>query len=187
MPKSRNYLNSLPNVEKIKALAREILDSELKLDKALSDRDKNKKEISSLKKDLKSFYKSENSERIDEVRERIEEVSKDVVEKDNEIGNLENNIYHLQSVVEDEIREGLSQLFHQAKSSLDKAQKGIIMHQTLVDEAQKKLTTVSRAESQKIRDEWIRNVEKLMKDEEKVEKWEKQLEAIKRVYKLEFG
>ena len=49
------------------------------------------------------------------------------------------------------------------------------------------MANASRDEVEKYRHEWIFNVEKIIHDEEIVKKWEKQIEAIQRVYKLEFG
>jgi predicted transcriptional regulator len=43
MTRSRKYLYKPPNAEKIKQLAEEILECELKLDRAISDNKKNKR------------------------------------------------------------------------------------------------------------------------------------------------
>ena len=50
-------------------------------------------------------------------------------------------ILKLQSTVNEEIREGLSNLFHQAKSCTEEAQKNISKYQKMTENAQKKLTT----------------------------------------------
>ena len=91
------------------------------------------------------------------------------------------------SLVDEEIRNGLSQLFHQAKSDLDEAQQDIINHQQMVEEAQNRLMNSPAEDFQKYRHEWIHHVNTVIEDEERVKKSKKQLEAIKRVYKLEFG
>jgi hypothetical protein len=184
---SRRYLNNLPNVEEIKKLAREILDSELKLDKTLQTKDSLKKETLKLEKELISPEQSLNPKKLKIVKEQMEELSNDLSKKDKEINDLKRHIFDSQSIIEDEIREGLSQLYHQSRSSLDEAQSKIKKHQKLVFEAQNNLASASRDEVDKYRHEWVQNVERLIKDEEKVKNCEIQIEAIQRVYKLEFS
>jgi len=187
MARSRRYLNSLPNVERVKQLSREILDSELKLDKALSNKEWINKEISSLERDVMALDKSEDPQKINKLQENLEKLSKDLNDNDVDIENLKKHIFHSQNTVDEEIREGLSRLFHQAKSGFEEAQQSISKHQKLVEQAHNMMLSCGRDESQKYRDEWIRNVEKIMQDEEKLKKCEEQLETIKRVYTLEFG
>jgi len=118
---------------------------------------------------------------------KLNELSKVLILQDSEIAELKKNIHNLQSLVDDEIRDGLFQLFHQAKSDLDEAKKDIIKHQKMVEDSQHRLMNSSAKESQENHDEWIRNVGKVIKDEERVKESEKQLEAINRVYRLEFS
>jgi hypothetical protein len=187
MTRSRRYLNNLPNVEEIKKLARDILESELQLDKTLQTKVSVKKEILKLQNEMISPEQTFNPKKLKIVTEQLEELSNDLSKKDKEINDLKRHIFDSQSIIEDEIREGLSQLYHQSRSSLDEAQSNIKKHQKLVFEAQNKLANASRDEVDKYRHEWVQNVETLIKDEEKVKKCEKQIEAIQRVYKLEFG
>lgn len=187
MTRSRKYLYNLPNAEKIKQLAEEILDCELKLDRTLSDNKKNKKEILALEMEIISLDESGNPEKIKKTKKRLEKLSNDIISKDNEIDDCKKHVLNLQNIVDEEIREGLSQLFNQAKSCIDEAQHAINKNKKLVKEAQNKLANSSSNEGHKYRDEWILNVEKTINEEEKLKKCEKQLEAIKRVYKLEFG
>lgn len=181
MTRSRKYLYNLPNAGKIKQVAREILDCELNLDRVVSDKNEIKIEILSLETELISLDNSENPQKTEKSRERLSKLSNDILRTDNEIYDLKKQILNLQSIVDEEIREGLSHLFHQAKSGIDEAQQALVKHQTLANEAQNMLAKSSGNEAKKYRDEWILNVEKIIKDEEQIKKSEKQLEAIKRV------
>jgi hypothetical protein len=187
MTRSRKYLYNLPNAEKIKQLAEEILECELKLDRAISDNKKNKKNILALETEIMSLDKTEDPEIIKKMKKRLEELSEDIISKDGEIDSCKKRILDLKSLADDQIREGLSQLFNQAKSCVNEAQQSLLEHEKLANEAQNRLTNSSSNQSRKYRDEWILNVEKTIRDEEKLKKCEKQLEAIKRVYKREFG
>ncbi len=186
MTRSRRYLNNLPNVEKVKKLARDILDSELQLDKAISTNEKIKKEILKLESSGTSHETIDNPEKL-ENREQLEKLSGDLAANDKEINDLKRHIFDSQSIVDEEIREGLSMLHHKAISRLEEAQKDIIKHQKLADVAQKNLNKASGDDIEKYRHQWILNTEKIIKDEEIAKKCEKQIEAIKRVYKLEFA
>ena len=187
MTRSRRYLNNLPNVENIKDLARDILDCELKLDRAIQDNAKVKDDILVLETQLLSFDNEENPQKIKNTQVKLEKLPHVLFSNDKKIAGLKKKIFSSKSLVDEEIREGLSQLFHQAKSDLDEAQHGIIKHQQLVEEAQRRLMNSPAEEFHKYRDEWIRHVKTVIEYEEKVKKSEKQLEATKRVYRLEFG
>lgn len=187
MARSRKYLNNLPNAQKIKDLASDILDYELKLDRVMQDHTKVNNEIMALQTQVLSFDNDGSSEGLENTKIKLNELSKVLILQKSEIAELKKNILNSQSIVDDEIREGLSQLFHEAKSEFDEAKKDIIKHQKMVVDSQHMLMNSSAEESTKNHDEWIRNVGKVIKDEERVKKSEKQLEAIKRVYRLEFG
>lgn len=187
MTRSRRYLNNLPNVEKIKDLARYILDCELKLDQAIQDNVNIKNEILTLETQILSLDKEESPQKLKNIQMKLNELSPVRVGNDKKIADLKKKIYTSKSLVDEEIRDGLSELFHQAKSDLDEAQQNIINHQQLVEEAQNRLMNRPAEEFQKYHDEWIQHVKTVIEDEEKIKKSEKQLEAIRRVYKLEFG
>jgi|GEM_PF-1713311 hypothetical protein len=187
MARSRKYLNNLPNAQKIKDLAIDILDYELKLDRVVQDHTKVNNEIMALQTKVLSFDNDGSSEGLENTPVKLNELSKVLVLQKSEIAELKKSILNSQSIVDDEIREGLSQLFHEAKSEFDEAKKDIIKHQKMVEDSQHMLLNSSAEESSKNHDEWIRNVGKVIKDEERVNESEKQLEAIKRVYRLEFG
>jgi len=187
MARSRKYLNNLPNAQKIKDLASDILDYELKLDRVMQDHTKVNNEIMALQTQVLSFDNDGSSEGLENTKIKLNELSKVLILQKSEIAELKKNILNSQSIVDDEIREGLSQLFHEAKSEFDEAKKDIIKHQKMVVDSQHMLMNSSAEESTKNHDEWIRNVGKVIKDEERVKESEKQLEAIKRVYRLEFG
>jgi len=187
MTRSRKYLNNLPNAQKIKDIASDILDYELKLDRVVQDHTKVNNEIMALQTQVLSFDNDGSSESLENTQIKLNELSKVLILQDSEIAELKKNILNSQSLVDDEIREGLSQLFHEAKSEFDEAKKDLIKHQKMVEDSQHMLINSSAEESQKNHDEWIRNVGKVIKDEERVNESEKQLEAIKRVYRLEFG
>ena len=187
MARSRKYLNNLPNALKIKDLAIDILDYELKLDRVVQDHTKVNNEIMALQTKVLSFDNDGSSEGLENTPVKLNELSKVLVLQKSEIAELKKSILNSQSIVDDEIREGLSQLFHEAKSEFDEAKKDIIKHQKMVEDSQHMLLNSSAEESSKNHDEWIRNVGKVIKDEERVNESEKQLEAIKRVYRLEFG
>ena len=187
MTRSRKYLYNLPNALKIKKLDREILDYELKMDNAKSENENIKEEILTLEIQLISLEVSENQHKIKKINDQLDELSKNLLQNEKEITDLIRHVSSLKSMADAEIREGLSILYNQAKSSIEKVQINIRRHQKLAKEAQDELTKSSNDETQKYRDEWIRNVEKIIEDEEKLKKCEKQLEAIKRVYALEFG
>jgi len=187
MARSRKYLNNLPNAQKIKDLAIDILDYELKLDRVVQDHTKVNNELMALQTKVLSFDNDGSSEGLENTPVKLNELSKVLVLQKSEIAELKKSILNSQSIVDDEIREGLSQLFHEAKSEFDEAKKDIIKHQKMVEDSQHMLMNSSAEESSKNHDEWIRNVGKVIKDEERVNESEKQLEAIKRVYRLEFG
>lgn len=187
MARSRKYLNNLPNAQKIKDIASDILDYELKLDRVVQDHTKVNNEIMALQTQVLSFENDGSSEALENTHIKLNELSKVIILQDSEIAELKKNILNSQSLVDDEIREGLSQLFHEAKSEFDEAKKDLIKHQKMVEDTQHMLMNSSAEESQKNHDEWIRNVGKVIKDEERVNESEKQLKAIKRVYRLEFG
>ena len=187
MTRSRKYLYNLPNAEKIKQLAEDILECELELDRAILDNKKNRKNILALETEIISFDKTDDPEIIKKRKKRLEELSEDIIRKEDEIGGCEKRILDLKSLADDQIREGLSHLFNQAKSCIDEAQQSLLEHEELANEAQNRLANSSSNQAQKYRDEWILNVEKTIRDGEKLKKCEKQLEAIKRVYKREFG
>ncbi|EKQ53124.1 MAG: hypothetical protein B655_1437 [Methanobacterium sp. Maddingley MBC34] len=187
MTRSRRYLNNLPNINKIKDLARDILDCELKLDRVIQDNASIKNEILTLETQLLSIDKAEYPQKIKNIQTNLNELSGVRVGNDKKITELRKEIYTSRSLVDEEIREGLSTLFHQAKSDLEEAQQAIIKHQQLVEEAQNRFMNSPAEEFPKYRDEWIQLVKTVIEDEEEIKKSEKQLEAIKRVYKLEFG
>jgi len=187
MTRSRKYLYNLPNSLKIKKLAREILDYELKIDNAKSENRNIKEEILTLETQLISLEVIENQHKIKKINERLDELSQNNLQNEKEITDLISHVSSLKSMADAEIMEGLSTLYNQAKSCIEKAQLSIFRHQKLAKEAQDGLTKSSNEEAQKYRDEWIRNVEKIIEDEENLKNCEKQLEAIKRVYTLEFG
>jgi hypoxanthine phosphoribosyltransferase len=187
MARSRKYLNNLPNAQKIKDLASDILDCELKLDRVLQENTRVKNEIMALQTQILSLDNDGSSEELENTQIQLNESSKVLILQDIEIADLKRNIHNLQSLVDDEIREGLSQLFHEAKSDLDAAKKDVIKHQKMVEDSQHRLMNSSAEESQETHDEWIQHVNKVIKDEERIKESEKQIEAIKRVYRLEFG
>ncbi|NYB52023.1 MAG: hypothetical protein HVN35_05660 [Methanobacteriaceae archaeon] len=187
MTRSRRYLNSLPNIEKIKEISREILDYELKLDKATRNKDGIKKDIFELENKKEHLETVESPKKMESTRKKLENLSSDLLAKDKEINEIKKHILDLQLIVDKEITEGLSILYHQAKSSLDEAEKNILKHQKLVDESQKNFINASTQEVEKYRHEWIINVEKVIKHKEKAKIYEEEIENIKRVYKREFG
>lgn len=186
MTRSRKYLYNLPNAQKIKKLAREILDYELKMDTAKSENKNIKEEILTLEAQLISLEVTENQHKMKKINDRLDELSKNLLQNEKEITDLKRHVSSLKSLADAEIREGLSTLYNQAKSCLEEAQISILRHQKQAKEAQNRLNNSSGGVAQQYRDEWIRNVEKIIKDEEKLKKCERQLEAIKRIYKLEF-
>lgn len=187
MTRSRRYLNNLPNAEIIKELARNILDYELKLDLAIQDSARVKNEILTLETQILFFDKEEDPQKIKNIKMKLDHLASVLLLDHKKIDDLKKEISTSKSRVDEEIREGLSKLFQQAKSDLDEAQHNIIKHQQQVEEAQMRLMNRPAEESKKHRDEWIRNVEKVIIAEEKLKSSEKQLDAIKRVYRLEFG
>lgn len=187
MTRSRRYLNNLPNVEKIKDLARDILDCELKMDQTIQDNTKIKNEILTLETQFLSLDKEESPQKLKKIQMKLNELSNVRIGNDKKIADLKKEIYSSRSLVDEEIREGLSTLFHQAKSDLEEAKQAITKHQQLVEEAQQRLMNSPAEDFPKYRDEWIQDVKRVIEDEEKIKKSEKELEAIKRVYKLEFG
>ncbi len=187
MARSRRYLNNLPNAEEIKTLAGEILTYELKMDKAVYEGEQIKNQILSLENDLKTLDKNETPQTIESTKEKLKHLSNNLVVNENEINDLRDYILKLQSTVNEEIREGLSNLFHQAKSCTEEAQKNISKYQKMTENAQKKLLTANGDELKKYHQEWILNVHKVIKYQEMFEKCKKELDAIKRVYTLEFG
>jgi len=187
MARSRKYLNNLPNAQKIKDLASDILDFELKLDRVLQDNARVKNEVMALQTQILSLGNDEYSEELENTQIKLNELSTVLIMQDSEIADLKKNIHNLQSLVDDEIREGLSQLFHKAKSDWDEAKKDVIKHQNMVEDSQHRFMNSSAEDSQEVHDEWIQNVNKVIKDEERIKESEKQIEAIKRVYRLEFG
>lgn len=187
MTRSRKYLYNLPNALKIKQLAGEILDYELKLDNAKSENQIIKKEILTLETQLISLEGTENQHIIEKTNKRLDELSKDIINNEKELNNLKRHVSSLKSIADAEIREGLSTLYNQAKSEIDEAQISILHHQKMAKEAQNKFASSSKEDAQHYRDLWIRHVERIIEDEEKLKKSQEQLEAIKRIYKLEFG
>jgi hypothetical protein len=187
MTRSRRYLNNLPNVEKIKDLARDILNCELKLDQAIQDNAHIKNEILSLETQLLSLDKEEYPQKIKNIEINLNKLSGVRLLGDKKIAGLKKEIYTSRTRVDEEIREGLSTLFHQSKSDLEEAQRAIIKHQQLAEESHNRLMNSPTEDFPKYRDEWVQHVRTIIEDEEKIKKSEKQLEAIKRVYKLEFG
>ncbi|MDO5835162.1 MAG: hypothetical protein Q4P17_01505 [Methanobacterium sp.] len=187
MARSRKYLNHLPNIPKIKDLANDILDYELKLDQVLQDQTRLKNEIMALQSQVLSLDNDESSEELENTQLKLNELSHLLILQDKEISHLKNNIRSFQAGVDDEIREGLSQLFHEAKSNLQEAKMDMVQHQKMVKASQLGLMNSSAKKSQEKHDEWIQNVNKVINDEERIKESEKQIEAIKRVYRLEFG
>ncbi|WP_321423028.1 hypothetical protein [uncultured Methanobacterium sp.] len=187
MTRSRRYLNNLPNAERIKELARDILDNELELDQALQDNARIKAEIITLESQILSSDAWEDPQKIKNTKRKLDQLGSVLKRNDKEIAHLKEEISSSKSLVNEEIREGLSKLFQQAKSDRDEAQQDIIKHQQLVEEAHNRLMDNPTEESENLRDEWIRNLVKVSTVEEKLKNSEKELEAIKRVYRLEFG
>ncbi len=191
MTRSRRYLNNLPNAKRIKALALDILDYELKLDRAVKDNARIKNEVLTLETQILLFDGKENShedsQKIKDMQSKLNELTPALLLGNKEITYLKKDLSDSKALVDEEIKKGLSQLFQQAKSNRDDAQQDIIKHQKMVEEAQNRLMNSPAPESQKNHDEWIRNVKRVIEDEEKIKNCEKQLEAIKRVYRLEFG
>ena len=187
MTRSRRYLNNLPNAERIKQLARHILDYELELDQALQDNALIKNEILTMESQILSSDAWEDPQKIKNIKSKLDQLGNGLQRNDKEIAHLKEEISNSKSLVNEEIREGLSKLFKQAKSNRDEAQQDIIKHQQLVEEAHNRLMDNPTEESENLRDEWIRNLVKVSIVEEKLKNSEKELEAIKRVYRLEFG
>nr|WP_243687627.1 hypothetical protein [Methanobacterium formicicum] len=61
MARTRRYLNNLPNIARIKDLAHDILDYELKLDQAQQERSRVKNEILALETKLIAMERGEYS------------------------------------------------------------------------------------------------------------------------------
>ena len=165
MTRSRRYLNNLPNVEKIKDIARDILDCELKLDQTIQDNMTIKNDILTLETQILSLDKAEYPQKLKNIKAELDELSCVRVLNDKKIADLKKEIYTLKSLVDEEIKNGLSQLFHQAKSDLDEAQQDIINHQQMVEEAQNRLMNSPAEDFQKYRHEWIHHVNTVIEDE----------------------
>jgi beta-galactosidase beta subunit len=118
---------------------------------------------------------------------KLNNFADDLVATDKIIKDLKRNISDSKSMVNDEIREGLSKIYKKAKLERDEALKDLIRHQNLADEAYNKFANSSLEESSQYHHQWISNVQMVIEDKERIERSEKELEAIKRVYRLEFG
>jgi hypothetical protein len=187
MTRSRRYLNNLPNAESIKELAREILDYELEMDQDLQDNARIKTEILELESQILSSDAWEDPQTNKNIKSKLDQLSSVLQRNDKEIAHLNEEISNSKSLVDEEIREGLSKLFQKAKSDRDEAQQDIIKHQQLVEDSHKRLMDNLTGKSENLRDEWIRNLVKVSIVEEKLKNSENELEAIQRVYRLEFG
>lgn len=187
MARTRRYLNNLPNIARIKDLAHDILDYELKLDQAQQERSRVKNEILALETKLIAMERGEYSPKREKTRMKLNNFADDLVATDKIIKDLKRNISDSKSMVNDEIREGLSKIYKKAKLERDEGLKDLIRHQNLADEAHNKFANSSPEEYSQYHHQWISNVQRVIEDEERIERSEKELEAIKRVYRLEFG
>ncbi|WP_292758187.1 hypothetical protein [Methanobacterium sp.] len=96
MTRSRRYLNNLPNVENIKDLARDILDCELKLDRAIQDNAKVKDDILVLETQLLSFDNEENPQKIKNTQVKLEKLPHVLFSNDKKIAGLKKKDFFFQ-------------------------------------------------------------------------------------------
>lgn len=188
MTLSREYLNKLPNVRSIEALARQMLELELQMDHKEQSREEIRNKILILENELKIFKESDaDAADAKKVREGLDGLSKMLMGLNAEIVVIQKNISHLQDNIGEGIRKGLKDLFQEAKMKHDRTEKDLIRHRELAEKAHEKLEQESASSDQVNRALWVRNMEKVIAEEEKLAKYERELESIKRVYKQEFG
>nr|WP_054858747.1 hypothetical protein [Methanobacterium formicicum] len=78
---------------------------------------------------------------------KLNNFADDLVATDKIIKDLKRNISDSKSMVNDEIREGLSKIYKKAKLERDEGLKDLIRHQNLADEAHNKFANSSPEES----------------------------------------
>lgn len=169
MSKFKPYLEHLENADKIKILAREIIDIELELDKLEEQKKARDTIISDLESELKQFNEElqgeQDSEKIKSLTSIIDDkkhqITVEMMESRplvDEINRKEIELFRLQESRKEAIRRGMADLFHQAKEDYEQA-----------------------------RLYWIKYSELALQAHEKVKKRKKEMDAIKLAFKAEFS
>ena len=129
MSKLRPYLNDLPNQEKIKGLEQKIVDNELILDQLECQRQELEKSIALKRQEIQDLhnYQSssqiENSSQIERIQKQVDHLENHLKKATSDILHTESSLFKLENALKDEIRNGMVELFHQAKLEYETAHK----------------------------------------------------------------
>jgi hypothetical protein len=179
------YLERLKNIQKIKDTASQILDVEIEIDKLESqkkiiirDLSKNRIIIDEIRNNNSNSPRSLRSI----IQTEVDHPSKRVVELEEEISKKDNEFFRLHQIMKDEVRSGLTEMFHDAMTEHDKIEKNLIQIKKITMDTQK---VFQETKTQESHHEWIEYCSKLMAEEEKLRENEKEIDNIKCVFLIE--
>jgi hypothetical protein len=182
---NRRYLERLENIQKIKDTANKILDVEIEIDKLeakklmiIRDLSKNRLIIDEIRNNNSNRSKSLRSI----IQTEVDNPSKMVVELEEEISKRNKEFFRLHQIMKDEVRSGLTEMFHEAMMEHDKIEKNLFKIKKLTMDSQKLFHESKTPESQR---EWIEYCSKLMAEEEKLLENEREIDNIKCVFRIE--
>ncbi len=182
---NRRYLERLKNIQKITDTANQILDLEIEIDNLetqkrtiIHDLSKNRLIIDEIRNNDSSSSKSLKSI----IQTEVDHPSKLVIELEEVISKKEKEFFTLHQIMKDEVRSGITEMFHEAMKEHDKIEKNLFKLKKMRMDSQKKFQEIKTPESHH---EWIGYCNKFMAEEEKLRENERQIENIKCVFQIE--
>ena len=181
----KRHLERLKNILKIRDVANQVLDVEIEIDelevekqKIIHDLSENRLIIDEIRN--KDFKNLESLSSI--VQTEVDHPSKKVVELEEEISKKEKKFFRLHQIMKDEVRSGLTEMFHEAMLEHDHIEKNLFKIKKMTMESQKVFQDKKTLESRK---RWIEYVSRLMVEEERLKENEEEIDDIKRVLRIE--
>jgi L-rhamnose mutarotase len=182
---NRRYLERLKNIQQIMDTANQILDLELEIDKLeaqkqkiIHDLSKNRLIIDEIRNNDSTSSKSLKSI----IQTEVDHPSTLVIELEEVISKKEKEFFILHQIMKDEVRSGLTEMFHEAMKEHDKIEKNLFKLKKMTIGTQKAFQESNTPESHQ---EWIEYCNKLMAEEEKLRENEREIDNIKCVFQIE--
>jgi hypothetical protein len=182
---NRRYLERLKNIQKIKDTANKILDLEIEIDNLetqkkiiIHDLSKNRLIIDEIRNNDSNSSKSLKSI----IQTEVDHPSKLLIELEDVISKKDKEFFTLHQIMKDEVRSGITEMFHEAMKEHDKIEKNLFKLRKMTMDSRNKFQETKTPESHH---DWIENCNKLMAEEEKLHENEKQIENIKCVFQIE--
>jgi len=182
---NKRYLERLKNIQKIRDTANQVLDVEIEIDKLEDEKQKIIHDLSKNRLIIEEIRTndSNSSESLRSiVQTEVDQPSKKVVELEELISTKEKDFFRLHQIMKDEVRSGLTEMFHETMLEHDKIEKNLFKIKKATMDSQKVFQELKTQESHRM---WIECSIKLMAQEEKLLENEKEIVNIKSVFQIE--